>query len=165
MGCWTQVGPGGPGRRGERRFSRSTNADRWAEEQRMSHSVTWPSDWHPPLQVLTTTMCYCYQVIHSGGQNRRAQKLPPFTSYVQHHDSGKNRHSIISTKPPPQQNRGPIIHMPYMSTTVQTSSAHCTYICIPLSVYTSTHEQLVSHTAVPRGAQAGQGAKRASGAL
>lgn len=29
--------------------------------------------------------------------------------------------------------------MPYMSTTVQTSSAHCTYICIPLSIYTSTH--------------------------
>lgn len=33
--------------------------------------------------------------------------------------------------------------MPYMSTTVQTSSAHCTYICIPLSVYTSTHKLLV----------------------
>lgn len=52
-----------------------------------------------------------------------------------------------------------------MSTTVQTSSAHCTYICIPLSVYTSTHEQPVSYTAVPTGAQAGQGVKRASGAL
>lgn len=130
----------------------------------MADSVVRLSDLTSSLKVPTHTMCYCYQARHSGVLNEQAQKLPPFTSYVQHHDSGKNRHSVISTKPP-QYNRGPIIHMPYMSTTVQTSSAHCTYICIPLSVYTSTHEQPVSYTADPAGAQAGQGVKRASGAL
>lgn len=35
-----------------------------------------------------------------GGGDTQAQTLPPFTSYVRHHDSGKNRHSIISTKAP-----------------------------------------------------------------
>lgn len=68
-----------------------------AEDVIFSHKTVRLSS---SLQDPTPTMCYCHQAIHSGGQNERAQKLPPFTSYVQHHDSGKNRHSIISTKPP-----------------------------------------------------------------
>lgn len=42
----------------------------------------------------------CYQAIHSGGPELMSTKDAIFTSYVQHYDSGKNRHSIISTKPP-----------------------------------------------------------------
>lgn len=157
MGCWTQVSPGGPGHRG-----REAKGAFFFKGAPMP-TDTRPSDRHllyksPPPRCVTVTRQYT--------QGARTNKHK--SCHLLHHTYGTVTAERIDTPLDPQNpqyNRGPIIHMPYMSTTVQTSSAHCTYICIPLSVYTSTHEQPVSNTAVPRGAQAGQGAKRASGAL
>lgn len=98
VGCWTQVSPGVQG--GDGGFflkEHQCQQTSWRTEDVLFNHKTL--SWTSSIRVPIPTMCYCYQATHSGDQNEQARKLPPFTSYVQHHDSGKNRHSIISTKP------------------------------------------------------------------
>lgn len=100
MGCWKQISPGGTrtkrGEKGGFYFVKEHQCQQTSPREEgvmFCHHQTDILFFSP--RCVTVTKQYTH-----GAQNKRAQKLPPFTSYVRHHDSGKNRHSIISTTPP-----------------------------------------------------------------